>query len=84
MLLKIENGNGMLIDISRKGLRLSAEKIPEGETVDVSMKILGKHIQLKGTIHWVEIKQTLDEEPFEIGLSIREPGEEFIDYVEKL
>jgi len=84
MLLKIEDGNGVLIDISRKGMRISAEKIPEGETVEISFKVNHQDIYLKGTVHWVEIKQTRDEDPYEVGLSIKEPSQEFLQFVDDL
>ncbi len=84
LVLKIEKDDGMLIDISSKGLRVAAEKIPEGETVEIRLKIRDRFFHLKGTIHWVEIKQTLDENPYEIGLSIENPSEEFLDFVESL
>jgi len=84
LVLKVENDDGKVIDISEKGLRISVQKIPENELVDIKMKIRDKAFHLKGTIHWVEIKQTLDEEPYEIGLSIKNPGDEFLDFVDSL
>jgi len=84
MLLKIEDGDGVLIDISRKGMRISAEKIPEGETVEISFKLNNQDIRLKGTVHWVEIKQALDDDPYELGVSIKDPSREFLRFVDNL
>jgi hypothetical protein len=84
MLLKIEDGDAVLIDVSRKGMRISAEKIPEGETVEISFKMNNRRIRLKGTVHWVEIKQTVDEDPYELGVSFKNPSREFLQFVDNL
>lgn len=83
LLLKVGSDKGILVDISKIGLRISMDKIPSGETVDVSLKIKDKTFKLKGTIHWVEIKQTTDN-TYEIGISLIDPNEEYKEFVEKL
>lgn len=83
MLLKVGEDKGILVDISKIGLRVAMEKIPSGETVDINLKIKNKSFDLKGTVHWVEIKQTIDE-PYEMGISLLDSNEEFEEFVENL
>jgi hypothetical protein len=83
LLLKVDSDKGILVDISKIGLRISMDKIPSGETVDVSLKIKEKTFNLKGTIHWVEIKQTIDNS-YEMGISLIDPNEEYREVVENL
>jgi hypothetical protein len=83
MLLKVGKDKGILVDISKIGLRVSMEKIPSGEEIDISLKVKNKIFDLRGTVHWVEIKQTLDD-PYELGISLMNPNEEYIKFVEKL
>lgn len=83
VLLKVGDDKGILVDISKIGLRVAMEKIPSGETVDINLKIKNKSFNLKGTVHWVEIKQTIDE-PYEMGISLLNPDEDFEEFVENL
>ena len=83
VLLKVGDDKGILVDISKIGLRVAMEKIPSGETVDINLKIKNKPFNLKGTVHWVEIKQTIDE-PYEMGISLLNPDEDFEEFVENL
>lgn len=82
-LLKVGEDKGMLVDISKIGLRVAMEKIPSGETIDISLKVRHKTFNLKGTVHWVEIKQTINE-PYEMGISLLEADEDYIEFVENL
>ncbi|MCK4761224.1 MAG: PilZ domain-containing protein [Candidatus Aminicenantes bacterium] len=84
LLLKIGEDKGMMVDITKMGLRVMLEKFPPGEAVDISFKVNDQAFNLKGTIHWVEIKQTLDQEPYEMGLSLINPGDDFMKFVESL
>ncbi len=84
MLLKVGDTRGILVDVSKMGLRVTTDKFPENENVDVSLRIRNKIIDLKGTVHWVEIKQTLAQEPYEMGLSIINPDIDFTTFVESL
>ncbi len=83
LLLKVGSDKGILVDISKIGLRISMDKIPSGETIDVRLKIKDKTFELKGTIHWVEIKQTIDNS-YEVGISLIDPDEEYKEFVESL
>lgn len=83
LLLKVDDDKGILVDISKIGLRVSMDKIPSGETVDINLKIKDKNFNLKGTIHWVEIKQTIDDN-YEMGISLINPDKDYKEFVENL
>jgi hypothetical protein len=83
LLLKVDDDKGMLVDISKIGLRVAMEKIPSGETIDIILRVRRESFNLKGTVHWVEIKQTVNE-PYEMGISLLEPTEEYKEFVENL
>lgn len=76
----------ILTSISKKGISVMSEKsFPTFKEVKIEMELMGEKILISGSIRWVNEQPTKPESPLkEIGLSIINPPDSYIDYIGKM
>ena len=69
-------------DVSRTGMSVYSDHVfPTYKMIDVLIKIGKKPIQLKGSIRWVKESLPEKDKPYnEIGISLINPSQEYMDY----
>jgi Tfp pilus assembly protein PilZ len=69
-------------DVSRNGMSVYSDHVfPTYKMIDVLIKIGKKPIQLKGSIRWVKESLPEKDKPYnEIGISLINPSQEYMDY----
>lgn len=83
MLLEINRGRGVSVDISRGGLGISPEIIPVGEVIYVKLKTDEGELALEGEIKWITFKK-MQNGACHVGFSIRKAPEAYYKFVDKL
>lgn len=75
----------ILTSISKKGISVMSEKVfPTFKEIRIEMELDGKNVVVKGSIRWVNEQPTKPESPLkEIGISIFNPPQAFLDYLGK-
>ncbi|MCK4765357.1 MAG: PilZ domain-containing protein [Candidatus Aminicenantes bacterium] len=83
--VQIEDSFGMIIDISKEGMRLIPDTLPR-KLGDIQMYLItesGELIQLKGSITRI-VDRKDKESKYELGITLPNPPENYIKYVEAL
>lgn len=83
ILVKIDNHPGLLLDISRTGIRVSTDITPEKRRVDVKLQADNRIFNLKGYIHRIDRKLSVQNLK-ELGISIEAAEPEYYRFLDKL
>ena len=83
ILVTINNKPGIIIDISKAGIKLSTSVVPKTRDVTISLQVDDNSFNLKGNIRWVNRKfpfQNLNE----IGVMIEDAPDDYNALLDKL
>jgi hypothetical protein len=83
LLLELENGYGMVLDMSIQGMRITPDQLPNEQEVNLRLKINGQAIIMKGEICW-RTEPTPDGSHPEIGIRLTEIPEAYRQYIGSL
>ncbi len=80
LLLELDNGFGMVLDMSIQGMRITPDQLPPRRDVTLRLKINGNAIILKGEICWHNEHSEDNGQP-EIGIRLTEIPESYLRYI---
>lgn len=83
IIIKMNEKPAVLLDISPKGIKLSAAAIPSKRNVNIIIEFEDKKFNLKGYVRWVKRKVSFHS-PKDIGLSIEKAPEEFYKFLDSI
>lgn len=83
ILLQLNGKPAILLDISRKGIKLSTTSAPASRQVDITINYHDQLIQLKGYVRWIR-KTLVMQNTRDIGLSITSAPSEFYQFLETI
>jgi hypothetical protein len=78
MLSSLEDKPAIIVDISRGGIRISMNRPPRSQSVDVKLQIGDKVIVLKGDVRWIT-RVVSTQVSNSVGIAIREAPPEFYE-----
>jgi len=78
MLSSLEDRPAIIVDISRCGIKISMNRPPKSQNVDVKLQVGGKVIALKGDIRWIT-RMVSSQSTNNIGIAIREAPPEYYE-----
>jgi hypothetical protein len=76
ILSSLEDKPAIIIDISQSGIKISMNRPPKSQNVDIKMQVGGKVIILKGDIRWIT-RMVSTQVSNNIGIAIREAPPEY-------
>ncbi|MBN2347147.1 MAG: PilZ domain-containing protein [Candidatus Aminicenantes bacterium] len=76
ILSSLEDKPAIVVDISRSGIKISMNRPPQSQNVDVKLQIGGKVITLKGDVRWIT-RMVSTHSSNQIGIAIREAPPEY-------
>jgi hypothetical protein len=83
ILVTIDNQPGLLLDISRTGIRVSTAMAPERRRVDIRLQADNRFFNLKGYINWINRKYSVQNLK-EMGISIEGAEPDYYRFLDKL
>lgn len=83
LLLELENGYAMVLDMSIQGMRITPDQLPNERQVNLRLKINGQAIIMKGEICWRSAPPPDGGHP-EIGIRLIEIPESYRQYIGSL
>ncbi len=81
VLTTVESKPAIIVDISQSGIRISMNRPPRDQNVDVKLQIGGKVITLKGDVRWIS-RMAATQSSSHIGIAIREAPPEYYQLLE--
>jgi PilZ domain len=78
MLSSLEEKPAIIVDMSLSGIKISMNRPPQSQTVDIKLQVGGKVINLKGDIRWIS-KMASNQAANNIGIIIREAPPEYYE-----
>jgi len=76
VLSSLEDKPAIVVDMSQGGIKISMNRPPKNQSVDIKLQIGGKVILLKGDVRWITRMPT-SQSSNNIGIAIREAPEEY-------
>jgi hypothetical protein len=76
MLSNLEDKPAIIIDISLGGIKISMNRPPKSQDVEVKLQVGSKVISLKGDVRWITSMPT-SRGAKQIGIAIREAPDEY-------
>lgn len=76
MLSSLESKPAIIVDISQGGIKISMNRPPKNETVEIKLQVGGKVIALKGDVRWIT-RMASPPSSNQIGIAIREAPPEY-------
>lgn len=83
LLLELENGYGMVLDMSIQGMRITPDELPHQRHITLRLKLNGKIVTLKGEICWHNEDSGQAGHP-EIGIRLTEIPQAYRSYISSL
>jgi hypothetical protein len=78
MLSSLEDKPAIIVDISKGGIKISMNRPPKSQNVDIKLQIGGKVIVLKGDVRWIS-RMVSTHASNNIGIAIREAPPEYYE-----
>jgi hypothetical protein len=78
VLSSLEDKPAIIVDISQGGIKISMNRPPRNQSVDIKLKIGGKVIILKGDVRWIA-RMPSSQSSNNIGIAIREAPPEYYE-----
>jgi hypothetical protein len=75
-LSSLEEKPAIVVDISQSGIRISMNRPPRSQDVDIKLQVGGKVILLKGDVRWIT-RMVSSQSNNHIGIAIREAPPEY-------
>ncbi len=76
ILSSLEDKPAIVVDISQNGIKISMNRPPKTQNVDIRLQVGGKVIILKGDIRWIN-RMVSTQASSNIGIAIREAPPEY-------
>jgi len=83
LLLELDNGYGMVVDMSIQGMRITPDQLPPHRHITLRLKINGQAIILHGEICWHKDRALPSGQP-EIGIRLTQIPDSYHDYITSL
>jgi hypothetical protein len=80
VLSSLEDKPAIVVDMSQGGIRISMNRPPKNQSVDIKLQIGDKVITLKGDIRWIT-RMPASRSSNNIGIAIREAPEEYYQLI---
>lgn len=80
MLLELDNGYGMVVDLSLQGMRITPDQLPPERDITLRLKLNSQIIILKGEICWHMAHSKQTGQP-ELGIRLTEIPESYRRYI---
>jgi len=78
MLSSLEDKPAIIVDMSKSGIKISMNRPPKSQNVEVKLQVGGKVILLKGDIRWIS-RLVSTQVTNNIGIAIREAPPEYYE-----
>ena len=78
MLSSLEDKPAIIVDMSQGGIKISMNRPPKSQNVDIKLQIGGKVISLKGDVRWIT-RMVSTQASNNIGIAIREAPPEYYE-----
>ncbi|MCU0276094.1 MAG: PilZ domain-containing protein [Acidobacteria bacterium] len=76
ILSSLEDKPAIIVDISHGGIKISMNRPPKSQNVDIKLQVGGKIITLKGDVRWIT-RMVSTQTSNHIGIAIREAPPEY-------
>jgi hypothetical protein len=76
ILSSLEDKPAIIVDMSQSGIKISMNRPPRNQSVDIKLQIGNKVITLKGDVRWIT-RMVSSQSSNNIGIAIREAPEEY-------
>jgi len=76
VLSSLEDKPAIVVDMSKGGIKISMNRPPRNQSVDIKLQIGSKVITLKGDVRWIT-RIPASQSSNSIGIAIREAPEEY-------
>jgi hypothetical protein len=76
ILSSLEDKPAIVVDISQSGIKISMNRPPQCQNVDIKLQVGGKVIILKGDVRWIT-RMVSTQATNNIGIAIREAPPEY-------
>ncbi len=80
LLLELDNGYGMVVDMSLQGMRITPDQLPQERNVTLRLNLNGQIIMLKGEICWHSDQPAGANHP-DIGIRLTEIPDTYRRYI---
>jgi hypothetical protein len=78
VLSSLEDKPAIIVDMSQGGIKISMNRPPRSQNVDIKLQIGGKVIILKGDVRWIT-RMASSQSSNNIGIAIREAPPEYYE-----
>ena len=80
MLSNLEDKPAIIVDISQGGIKISMNRPPKSQNVEVKLQLGGKVISVRGDVRWIT-RMVSTRVTNDIGIAIREAPPEYYELV---
>lgn len=81
LMAKINNKAAVLVDISRRGFKISTAVLPPNRKVDITVQAGNQTFDLKGYTCWINQKITAPR-MYDLGITVKEASTEYYQFLD--
>lgn len=81
LLLELDNGYGMVVDMSLQGMRITPDELPPERNVTLRLNLNGQIIHLKGEIAWHSDREPGSNQHPDMGIRLTEIPDSYRHYL---